>query len=220
MAVASEGEHQILEALSGMREEFVARVDRLDEKIDRQGEKIDRVSEKVDTQVSGLRTEIASVRNTTNGNARKIARLEGQAEGREEAFGPNGTGRFQVPRAASVPDVGATPAHGSFVVPTPAAGQSLELRVGEKRSSIPPPLSWIVKLVKKMLGKNGLGLIIAGALGGGAGGHALLSKWLSPSPVTGAASTPATSSPPVVPLPFDPPTRPSTPAAIDAGTKH
>lgn len=158
-----------------------------------------------------VRDEMRSVRVQASENAEKVARLEGRDEG-EDRFAAS-TGRFNIPPAARVPT-----GH-DWNVPTPPVGWP---------AAAPPPApkresgfwSTFWHKLKKWAGHGAVGVV---AVLGTTGAHWLAGRGCGPAQQIAQAASerpaPATSSPPVVPLPFDPPTRPSTPNALDAG-KH
>lgn len=206
---------------------------------------ISAVRSEVNGHVSSVRAEVSTARGEINALGQRVASLEGKDQGEEKAreeavvggfFGPNGTGRFN--KLPSSPDLsqysaaaaGMTPPFGTqvpqMVIPTPPVGVPVEVRIGmqEKHSSIPPVISWLARLFRRMFRST------AGKIGTGVG--ILMAGWLTrhvmdpifepaPKPVNAPATIVSASPPKPSPFPAnEPPTLPAIPAAmsIDAGT--
>lgn len=158
----------------------------------------------------GVQNEMRSVRAQVSENAEKVARLEGRDEG-EDRFAAS-TGRFNVPPMARVPT-----GH-DWAVQTPAAGWPAAPPAPPKRESGFWSTFW--HKLKKWAGHGAVGVVV---LLGTESVHFLAGKGCGPAQqIVQAASekpTPATSSPPVVPLPFpEPATRRDLPTLRpDAG---
>lgn len=121
-----------------------------------------------------------------------------------------GTGRHRV---VPTPMQAFTPAFG-VQVPSDLNGHTPPTGLSPRRES--GFFSSIWKTLKKRMG-IGVGVIIAAGVGHWEGTCSSHSQGAQAAAERPAA--PATSSPPVVPLPFDPTTRPATPNALDASSR-
>lgn len=103
--------------------------------------KFDRLDEKLEDHARELRGEIADVRNDHARTAQEVAKIVGERAGEDRVFGANGTGRYRT-----------LPERGDIVIPTPALGVPVSVRVGSKHESWKPPA--IVRWVGKSLGST------------------------------------------------------------------